>query len=343
MKHVTIKDVARALKVAPSTVSRAMNNASDISQNTRAKVLKKAREMGYRPNPVARNLHLRKTYQVGVVIPEFVNEFFPGIIMGMQQVLQAEGYRLLIMQSNECEATERENVLKLEENMVDGLMVSLSSGTQNIEHYNHLFGLGMPMVFFNRVNERLHAPKVVFHDFKWSYFATEHLIGKGCKKLLHLAGYKHLSLSRERIRGFEKALNKFHIEYTDGQIVETGFSIAQGEQVMQSLLREGIIPDGIFAANDPVAMGAIKAMQAAGLSVPEQVKVVGFSEASWSSLVSPSLTTVAQPTQQIGREAAHLLLKQIQGSGSPLQDIQLDGKLIKRESTEGKLSVIAGF
>lgn len=333
-QYITIKDVAKKLGVAPSTVSRAFNNASDISEKTRERVLQVAKEMGYRPNPVAQHLHLRKTFQVGVVIPEFINDFFPRIIMGMQEVLQEAGYQLLIMQSNEHHETELENINRLEQNMVDGLMVSLSSETVNIERYNQLYHQGMPMVFFNRVNEYVHAPKVVFNDFKWSYFATEHLIQQGCRNIYHLAGYKHLSLSRERIRGFEKGLNKFHLDYDDSHIVETGFLMEEGKEKMAQLLAAGARPDGIFATNDPTALGAMRALQQAGFRIPEDVKVAGFSEARFSELVQPSLTTVCQPTCEIGRASAKLLLAQINGEPFDQPTIVLDGKLIKRDSTK---------
>ncbi|MBT28486.1 MAG: LacI family transcriptional regulator [Thalassobius sp.] len=334
MKHITIKDIARELNVSVSTVSRAMNDTFDISAKTRDKVLKTAKEMGYHPNPVAKRLHQQKTFQVGVVIPEFINDFFPQIIMGMQNVLQAEGYQLLIMQSNECFETEMENVLKLEENMVDGLLISLSRETQNIDYYNKLYEKGMPMVFFNRVNEMIKAPKVIFNDFKWSYFAVEHLIKQGCKNIIHLAGYKHLSLSRERIRGYEKAMNKFHLPYDDDCIIETGFMIDEGEIVMKRLLDKGICPDGIFATNDPTAIGAIKALKSAGKRIPEDVCIIGFSEAMWSEVVDPPLSSVSQPTNLIGYHAAHLLLEQLNEKQTEDNTIKLDGKLVVRTSSQ---------
>lgn len=333
MDRVTLKDIAREMNMSVSTISRAMNNAFDINKETRERILKKAKEMGYHPNPIAQRLHNQKSHQVGVVVPELYNDFFPQIIKGIQDVLQEKDYQLLIMQSDESYQIELDNVKKLENNMVDGLLISLSSESINIDYYNELFGRGMPMVFFNRTNESIKAPKVVFNDFKWAYFAVEHLIQQGCKKIYHFAGFKHLSLSRERIRGYEKAMNKFHLEYDNHFIFEIGFSRNKGEEVMSELIEKGDVPDAIFAANDPVAFGAIKAIKKAGLKIPEDIAVVGFTEGHWSDLIEPPLTSVKQPAEKMGREAALLLMQQIEEKSASQLIIELDGILNVRESS----------
>lgn len=336
MRHVTLKDIAKEMNVSVSTVSRAMNNTFDINKETREKILKKAKEMGYHPNLIARRFHSQKSYQVGIVVPELFNDFFPQIIKGVQQVLQEKDYQLLIMQSDEHFQIELENVKKLENNMVDGLIISLSSESINIDYYNELYDRGMPMVFFNRTNEKSKAPKVVFNDFKWAYFAVEHLIKQGCKKIYHFAGYKHLSLSRERIRGYEKAMNKFHLDYDDDFIFEIGFSKNKGEEVTNKLIKDNNLPDAIFAANDPVAFGAIKALKKAGIKIPKEIAVAGFTEGHWSDLIEPPLTSIKQPAQLMGEEAARLLLKQIKEEKITEPMVRLDGILNVRESSQKK-------
>ncbi|MEM1137434.1 MAG: LacI family DNA-binding transcriptional regulator [Bacteroidota bacterium] len=333
MKHITIKDIAKKLNVSVSTVSRAFNDTFDVSKKTRDRVLKVAKEMGYYPNPIAKRLHQQKSFQIGIVVPEFINDFFPQVIMGIQKVVQQAGYQLLIMQSNECYETEIANVKKLEENMVDGLIISLSQETKNIDYYNQLYDKGIPMVFFNRVNDTINAPKVVFNDFKWAYFAVEHLIKQGCKNIVHLAGYKHLSLSKERVKGYEKAMNKFHLNFGKQHIIETGFTREEGEKAMQHLLKQGLQPDGIFAANDPVALGSMKALKQAGIKVPKEVKIIGFSEALWTDMVEPALSSVSQPAKVIGEESAILLLKQLKGAPMKKTMISLDGHLVVRASS----------
>lgn len=335
MKRVTIKDVARKLNIAVSTVSRAFNNKYDIRKETRELILKTAEEMGYHPNPIAKKLIQQKAFNVGVVVPEFVNDYFPEVIIGIQDVLIKKGYQVLVMQSNECHTTELENVKTLEDNMVDGLIISLSRESHNNEYYKHLLEKGYPIVFFNRVDEIIPASKVVFDDFKWAYFATEHLIKQGYRKIYHLSGYQHLSLSINRIKGYRKAMEKFQIPFSEEHIIETGFFIGEGQAVMEKLIAAGNMPDAIFAANDPTAIGAMKAVKKAGLKIPEDIAVVGFSECKMAEVVDPPLTSVSQPTFEIGKAAAELLIRQIAADGfAPPETVVLNGKLNIRDSSQ---------
>jgi len=334
MKHVTIKDVARQLNVSISTVSRAFNDKYDIRKETRAEILRVAEEMGYRPNPIARKLIQQKTFNVGVVVPEFVNSYFPEVIIGIQEVLMEKGYQVLVMPSNECYTTELKNIKTLEDNMVDGMIISLSREARNNDYYLHLLEAGYPVVFFNRVDEAIPASKVVFDDYKWAYFATEHLVKQGYRKIFHFSGYQHLSLSRNRIRGYRQALDKFSVPYTEDYIIETGFLMEEGQAVMEQLLADDNIPDAIFAANDPTAIGAMKAIKKAGLKIPDDIALVGFSESKMADVVDPALSSVSQPTFEIGRITAELLLRQINSEGfAAPQTVVLNGKLNIRDSS----------
>jgi LacI family transcriptional regulator len=334
MKRTTIKDVARKLNVAVSTVSRAFNDKYDIRKETRDLILKTAHEMGYHPNPIAQKLIQRKTFTVGVVVPEFVNSYFPEVIIGIQDVLVKKGYQVLVMQSNECHTTELENVKTLENNMVDGLIISLSRETLNNEYYIRMLEKGYPIVFFNRIDDQIPASRVLFDDYKWAYFATEHLIKQGYKRIYHLSGFKHLSLSRNRIMGYQKAMNKFKIPFQKSQIIETGFYMEDGQSVMRSLLDRGELPEAIFASTDPAAIGAMRVIKKAGLRIPQDIAVVGFSESRMAEVVDPPLTSVSQPTFEMGKAAAELLLKQIAADGfASVQTIVLNGKLNIRESS----------
>lgn len=334
MKRITIKDVARKLNVAVSTVSRAYNDKYDIRKETRDRILKTAKEMGYQPNPIAQRLVQQNTFNIGVVVPEFVNAFFPEVIIGIQDVLVKKGYQVLLMQSNECHTTELENVKTLEQNRVDGLIISLAKESHNNEHYIHMLEKGYPMVFFNRVDEKISTSKVVFDDFKWAYFATEHLIKQGYRKIYHFSGHQHLSLFRNRIRGYKKAMEKFNIPYTSEFIIESGLFMEEGKAMMEKLINSNNIPEAIFAANDFTAIGAMKAIKKAGMKIPEDIALVGFSETKMAEVVDPPLTSVCQPTFEIGKAAAELLIKQISADGfARPETIMLDGKLNIRASS----------
>ncbi|MDN5200325.1 LacI family DNA-binding transcriptional regulator [Fulvivirgaceae bacterium BMA10] len=336
MKHVTIKDVAKRLNVSVSSVSRAFNDKYDIKKETKELILRTAKEMGYHPNPIARKLMQQKSYNIGVVVPEFINEFFSETIIGIQDVLISKGYQVLIMQSNEHYENELMNVKTLSDNMVDGLIVSLSRETHNTEFYLKLLAEGYPIIFFNRINDSLPASKVIFNDFKWSFFATEHLIKQGFKKIYHLSGQNHLSLAKNRMKGFQKAIEKYDMSPEENRVIETGLLMDEGDKITQELIDNQDLPEAFSCVNDPVALGAMRALKRNKIKIPEEVGVVGFTETRLADLVDPSLTSVKQPTYEIGKTTAELLLKQINNGFKTPETVSLDGQLNIRASSVRK-------
>jgi LacI family transcriptional regulator len=335
MYHATVKDIAKKLNVAVSTVSRAFNDKGDIKKETRELILKTAAEMGFRPNPIAKKLFQRRSFNVGVIIPEFSSSpFFPNVIIGIQEVLFKAGYQVLIMQSNESAINELENIKSLENNMVDGIILSITSETSNFDYLRKMNDEGFPLVMFNRVTDELKVPQVVFDDYKWAFFATEHLIYQGYKKIFHFSGPKVLRLSRNRMQGFIDALKKHRIPVTPDMIIETGFMIADGERVMQKQIDSQNLPEAIFCVNDTSAFGAMKILKKYGYRIPEDVALVGFTETVIAELLEPQLTSVAQPTFEMGRVAARLLIERIESKEvlTP-QTIVLNGHLNVRGSS----------
>jgi DNA-binding LacI/PurR family transcriptional regulator len=334
MKHITIKDVAKRLNCSVSTISRAFNDKYDIRADTRDLILATAKEMGYSPNPMAKSLLKQCSNQIGVVVPEFINPFFPEVIIGIQEVFLKKGYQVLIMQSNESYINELENVKALENNMVDGMILSLSLETKNVEYFKKMIRQGFPLVLFNRVSNELATHKVILDDYKWAFFATEHLIYQGYKKIFHFAGHSGLLFSQNRKNGFLDAHRKHKLVVENSSIIETGLMICDGERVMEKLIKNNNIPDAIFAVNDPTAIGAMKLLKRNGFKIPGDVALVGFTESQLAQLVDPPLTSVAQPTNEIGRTAARLLLDQIESKGIFVpQTVILNGRLNVRESS----------
>jgi LacI family transcriptional regulator len=334
MKHVTIKDVAKALNVSVSTVSRAFNDKYDIRTETREFILEKAKLMGYHPNPIAKKLLSQRSYIVGVVVPEFINPFFPEVIIGIQDVLLKKGYQVLIMQCNESYQTELENVRSLENNMVDGIILSISQETKNTDYYRKLIEDGFPLVLFNRVSDELPASKVIFDDYKWAFFATEHLIYQNYKKIFHFSGPLSLAIAQNRKKGFIDALKKHRFENPGDRVFETGLMIDDGERMMNKLIDSGNLPDAIITVNDPTAIGAMKSLKKHGLKIPGDVAIVGFTETKTAELLDPPLSSVLQPTFEMGQIAARLLIEQIESKGMYVpQTIVLNGRLNVRESS----------
>ncbi|SIQ36177.1 LacI family DNA-binding transcriptional regulator [Maribacter ulvicola] len=333
MKYVTIKDVAKKLNVSISSVSRAFNDKYDIKKETKELILKTAEEMGYFPNPIAKKLSQKKTFNIGIVVPEFINEFYSEIIIAIQDIFTSQGYQILVMQSDENQEQELANVKTLMQNMMDGLIIAPTAANDNMDYYLKQRDNGFPIVFMNRVEKSLKASKILFDNEKWSFFATEHLIAQGNKRIFHLAGHKNLCVSGERIKGFIRALKKHNIPKENYKIIETGLFSNQGIDTVKELINSQNLPDALFCENDHVAMGAIKILKDSGYRVPEDITVMGFTETRMAELITPQLSSVRQPTHEIGKKAAELLLKHINNGNSDQETIIMDGVLNIRKST----------
>jgi LacI family transcriptional regulator len=334
MIYITIKDIAKKLNISIATVSRAFNDKDDIKLATKNLILKTAKEMGYRPNPMAKKLMQKRSLTIGIVVPEFLNSFFPEVIIGAQEILFEKGYQVLITQSNENFETELKNIKALEDSMVDGIIISQTSETKNVEYYQNLINTGFPIVFFNRVCDEITASKILFNDYKWAFFATEHLINQGYRNIYHLKGKESLSLTNDRMKGFLDAHSKHKLTVTKEQIIPTGFTIEDGQKVALEIINSGEIPDAIFASNDPSAIGAIQVFKKNGFLIPKDIAFVGFTESKMGSIIDPPLTSVLQPAHEIGREAARTLIEQIENPTTyTTQIIVLNGQLNCRESS----------
>ena len=333
-QRATIKDIARALNLSTSTVSRALADRWDVNSETRKAVLELAEKLQYRPNPLSLNLKQRQTLSVGVVIPEFINSFFPEVIIGIQSVLDPKGYQLLISQSNESSEKELKNFKTLESKMVDGFIVSITKETSDMDYFKQLVETQVPIVFFNRVGKDLPVSRVIIDDYKWAFRAVEHLIEQGCQRIVHLAGPESLDISRNRLRGYSDALKKHNIVYDEELVITCGVMMEKGILGAMKILEMPKLPDGIFAINDPVAIGAMKTLKKNNIRIPEDIAVVGFTESKMAMIIEPNLTTVEQPTYEMGKAAAELLLEQMAGANEIAQrTIMLEAKLNVRESS----------
>jgi DNA-binding LacI/PurR family transcriptional regulator len=327
----TIKDIAKALGISIATVSRALTGSYEVNKETREKVLNKAKELHYKPNIQARNLLKSKNNLIGVIIPEFRSFFFPEIIIGIQEVMNKEGYQVLICQSNESSELERKNVEMLEDSMIEGLIVSVTKESKNIDLYQRLINEMMPIVFVNRIIPELDASKVIIDDKKCAFKAVEHLIKCGYKRIAHLGGNEHLSVAKNRAQGYKDALEFYNIPLQENLIMYVGVQEDRAKIGVDYLLSLKDKPDAIFTVTDPIAVGTIIELRKRGIRVPEDIAVVGFSESPVGRALD--LTSVAQPTFQIGHTAAELLLKKIKNHNTPSETIVLDAQLNIRNSS----------
>lgn len=337
--QITIKDIAKALKISPSTVSRALKDHPDISPATKQAVRELALELDYQPNSVALSLRKSRTHTIGVVIPQIVHHFFSTVISGIEDVANDAGYQVIICQSNESYTREVLSVQVLMGSRVDGMLVSVAQDTQDVRHFQNLVNKGVPIVFFDRMVNGLEASSVVVDDFGGAYRATEHLIRQGRKQIAHLAGPENLMISRSRRKGYLQALEDFGIKANPDLIVTAGLTIEEGSAGLKKMLEHGVKPDAIFAANDPVAIGAMRALKEIGLNIPEDVAIIGFSNEPITSLIDPPMTTVAQPGYEMGQLATNMLLQQIDQQDDDMLTIQkkeLRTELVIRASSGTK-------
>jgi len=333
MKHATIIDIAEKLGISPSTVSRALSDHPDIKKATKDQVIRIAKELRYSPNPIAQSLKSSRTTTIGVIVPEIKHDFFSSAISGIEEVSYQAGYTILVCQSNESFEREVVNTNLLVHQRVAGVIVSISQNTKCGDHFQDLLKRKIPLVFFDRVCEDVTASKVIIDDYKSAFDAVMYLLGKGYRRIAHFAGPKELGICKQRWSGYVDALEQSHLPSHNGFVRYGGLHEPDGYNSMDALLKEHLIPDAIFAVNDPVAIGAFQRIREAGLRIPDDVAIMGFSNNKITSLVDPPLTTVDQPSFEMGRKSAEILINTIEDKTIEPRTLVLDAKLIVRGST----------
>lgn len=331
---ITIKDIARELKISPSTVSRALKNHPDISEETKKAVNELARISNYQPNAVALSLKQRRSNTIGVIIPEIVHYFFSSVISGIEDVAYDAGFNVIICQSNEKYDREVVNLRTLLANRVDGILVSISKETQNFDHFYKVRENEVPLVFYDRVVPGFDADQVIVDDLEAAYRATQHLIEGGRKKIAHFAGPQNLLIGQLRKEGYLKAMHEAGIEVRNEWIVEAD-NFEKARIAILNILEEKISIDGLFAVNDLTAIGAMHTFQKRGIKIPDQIAIVGFSDGHLSGITDPALTSVDQHGYEMGTVATELLLKRIlAGKTDHLYEIKvLNANLVIRGSS----------
>ena len=334
-KPTTIRDLAHRLNISTSTVSRALRDVPDINPETKRAVLDLANELNFQPNVIAQSLRTNRTNTVGVVVPEIAMHFFSSAISGIQDEALKAGYNVMICQSNESQQMEKTNLKALIGSRVDGLLVSLSRETMDYSHFNLLLKNQIPVVFFDRVYEDLPVSQVMVDDHQGAFQAVEHLYANGCRRIAHLAGPQNLVISQNRLLGYIDALKKYNLDRASELVVYCKALKDSAMACTQQLLDLPNPPDAIFAVNDPVAINAIQVIRDRGMHIPRDIAIVGFCNEPISGFMEPSLTTVMQPSYEMGKVAMQLFLDQINDPDNFIpQKRVLPTKLIERNSSK---------
>lgn len=337
-KPPTIKDIARQLNVSVSTVSRAMRNAADINPQTRQAVMELAEQLNYQPNMLALSLRNQQTHTIGVIVPN-QDYVLSTMVKGIDEVALEAGYTVMVCQSNESFGREIVNTRRLMESLVDGFIISVSSETKIFDHFKKIQEKNIPMVIFDRITPQLSAPSVRLDNEEGGFLATEHLLEQGYTRIAILAGPKNLGISNDRMAGYLRALKKYKIKADPHLVMHCDFNQDYAFFATEELLAMKKRPDAIFAISDRMAIGAMLAVKKKGLQMPGDIGLVGFNNEPVVSLVTPSISSVEQPSFEMGKVAAKLFIEMMHNKDDMSNDeIVLKPKLFIRESSQ-KLSL----
>lgn len=308
--QITIKDIAQAFGVAPSTVSRALKDNPGISQKVREEIQEYARTHNYQPNVLAANLRASRSNMIGVIVPQLVHHFFSSVLSGVEKAASKAGYNIVVAQSNESYEQEAEIVHAFLTSRVCGVIASLAKGTSHYEHYQELLDNNIPVVFYDRICTELKTERVVVDDYAGAFTAVEYMIQTGCKRIFFYGSDPHLEITKNRRNGYLDALRRYHIPVDDSMMLQCD-TRERAIAITPDILEREDSPDGFFAINDETAAGILYACKLLHIDVPGQVSICGFSDGAVAQNTDPKLTTVEQHGEEVGQCAFDILQEKL--------------------------------
>jgi LacI family transcriptional regulator len=334
-KDITIYDIAKVLDLSPATVSRGLKDHPAINSKTRKRIMDTAREMGYRSNSFASNLRMQKTHTIGIIVHELKSQFISSVLSGIEKVMTEAGYDLIIGHSSETYRKEAANAHNLFHKRVDGLIASLAYDTTDLDHFDPFVKKGIPVVFFDRVENLSFGTRVIIDNTRAGYEATAHLATQGCRRIAHITASLARNVYAERFKGYQQALADYGLTYDPDLLLVNDLSEAAALRTARQLLAREIRPDGAFITNDFFAAVFLQTLKEGGVRVPEDIAIVGFNNDAISRIIHPKLTTISYPGEEMGEQAARSLLEQLSGqpSAHTTDTIIIRSELIIRESS----------
>jgi len=339
MSNVTLKKIAEELGISIATVSKALKGYSDVSNSTRKKVMDLAERLNYRPNSFAQSLRNSESKIIGLIIPEVDHDFFAKIIHGTIVTAKKNGYAVIVLQSDDFYENEKEQLDLLLDKNVDGIMISLSNNTTDVEHVKEVIEKDIPLVLYDKIFKLLDCSKVIINDKKAAYDATMHLIKTGCQKIVHITGNLDPQTTIDRFLGYKAAIDDSNLEYNKSLVYTTeNLSFDDGYQIVEQIKNDHPDVDGIFAFTDIIATGVLMKLREMNVQIPEEISLIGFSNWFMTNVTTPKLSTVNQPGFEMGAKAFELLLDEIKSKKErvPFQHriVELSTQLIIRDSTK---------
>jgi len=313
-REVTIYDLANELNISVATVSRALKNDPVVNKKTKKKIFALAEKMGYRSNHFARNLRRQQTNTIGIMVHELNSNFITSVLAGVEKVTAEAGYDLIIAHSSESYVKEAANAKNLFHKRVDGLIASLSFDTSNLDHFRPFVEKGVPVIFFDRVEQNNNNTVVVIDNYKCGYQATRHLIAQGCKKIAHVTSSLKRNVYAERYRGYRDALTDHQMAFDESMLIINDLSEKAGIESATSILAMEPRPDGVFITNDFVAAVCMRTLKEKNILIPDDIAIVGFNNDAIGKLIEPALTTINYPGKDMGEIAARNLIHHLKGT-----------------------------
>jgi len=338
MSQVTIQALAKELNLSKSTVSKALKDSHEISVETKERVLRMAKLLQYKPNPYASSLRRKKSNTIAVVIPEVADSFFSQAIKGIEEIAQTKGYHVLIYLTYENSEKEKKILEDVQSGRVDGVLMSVSSETSSTEHIDVLHAAGLPLIFFDRTIQKITTDKVRTDDYESGYQAARHLIERGCKHIAFLSISSHLDIDNNRLNGYKAALTDYNCAVSEKMIVLCTNNAAENYDILLQLMKKKQRPDGAIASVEKLITPFYLVCRKINLSIPADVKVIGFSNLATAQILQPPLTTITQPAFEMGKTAAAILFKALEKRNYSWreEDVIIRSELIIRDSTDMK-------
>ena len=312
-KEITIYDIARKLNISTATVSRGIKDHPSVSKKTKKKIFDMVDELGYRSNHFARNLRQQQTNTIGFIVHELNSNFITAVLAGVEKITTDAGYDLIIAHSSESCVKEAANAKNLFHKRVDGLIASLAFDTTNLDHFQPFIDKGVPVLFFDRVEQDGSNTVVIIDNRKCGYQATQHLIDQGCKKIIHVTSSLQRNVYSQRFKGYEDALFDNKIPYDESMLIVKDLTEKSGIEAAKQIIKMKPLPDGLFVTNDFVAAVCMRTFKEHGIRIPEDIAVVGFNNDAIAKLIEPPLTTISYPGKDMGEIAARNLINHLKG------------------------------
>ena len=334
-KEVTIYDIAKKLNISPATVSRGLQDHPAISKKTKKKIIDMVDELGYRTNHFARNLRQQHTKTIGVLVHELNSNFITSVLAGIEKVTTEEGYDIIIAHSSESYEKEAANAENLFNKRVDGLIASLSFDTTNLDHFQRFIDKGVPVMFFDRVEQDGDNSVVIIDNAKCGYVATNHLIQQGCKRIVHVTSSLKRNVYSQRFKGYKDALFDNELPFDESMLIVGDLTEKAGVDAAMKVLKMKPRPDGAFVTNDFVAAVFMRTLKEHGIAIPKDIAIVGFNNDAIGHLIEPALTTINYPGLDMGEIAARNLINHLKGLSNIHQTntIIVRSELIVRKSS----------